>query len=473
MRIGVSRRAVFIEEMEDGFRVMVSHEKLPAREPFLLSTYKGMTIEEILANTGIEKENIYYVMSPGGYFRTRIHFPFTDPQKIEGVIGYEVRDSLPVQDPDCVTDFYLVGNEAQAFSVERARIRSLLESFGGYRENLRAVIPKDVALFHGMQALIEDDGYILLHIESRSIYIQYIEEGRIVNGRLVEFHIYNEEITGERLRQYLFPHLIMCGKLSGNPFVWINRASDENKELYETTESLLEELSLPFSPVRLKNIARYYPGIKTFDYSALPLFGAVQETCSTPRMQINLLKNEFKPRAKGYVSVREFTVVGVLLICLFALGTTSLIFDIGFRKQQVSTLRRQIEGIGRNLFGSTVVDETDARKRVSEVREKIKVLEESTDRHLSGLKLLKELSLYFPGDVVIEYTDMTIERDHIKLSGNVRSFSDIDKIREDLMMSDYFKAVEVTNTGTTGSTGGFTVTFVLDITVAQEQPGGI
>jgi len=472
MRIGVSRRAVFVEETEDGFRVMVSYEKLPAREPFQLVTYSGMTIEEILASMGIEKESVYYVLSPAHYFRSRMHFPFTDLQKIEGVIGYEIRDFLPVQNPDCVTDFYLVGNEAQAFSVEKGRIRSLFESFGRYRENLRAVIPEDVALYHGMQALIEADGYMLLQIAKRSVYIQYVEECRIVDGSLIEFHE-DEEITDKRLRQNLPPHLIMCAKLSGKPFVWISRTSTENEELYEITEDLLEELNVSFSPVRVKNIGRYYPGIKNFDYSALSLFGAVQETCSAPREQVNLLKNEFKPRAKGYVSVREFMVVGILLICLFALGTVSLIFDIGFRKQQVSALKKQIEEIGRSTFGSTVVDETDARKRVSEVMDKIKLLEESTDRHLSSLKLLKELSLYFPGDVVIEYTDMIIEKDHIKLAGNVRSFSDIDKIREDLMMSDYFKDVEVTNTGTTGSTGGFTVTFALDITVAQEHQGGI
>ncbi len=462
---------MFIEEADDGSRAMISPEKLPSREPFLLNTYSGMTIEEILADAGIEKESVYYIISPERYFRSRIHFPFTDRQKIDGVIDYEVRDSLPLQDTDCVTDFYLVGNEAQAFSVEREKMRALLQSFGRYRENLRAVIPRDVALFFGMHAFIEEDGYILLQLENRSVYIQYVVERRIVNGRLVSFGE-DAEITIDGLRQRVLPHLIMCAKLSGNPFVWVNRTSSANEKLCEQTEGLLEELNIPFSPVRVKNIDNYYPDIKSFDHCALSLFGAVR-AASSPLMQVNLLKNEFKPRAKGYVSVREFTLVGVLLIFLFALGTVSLIFDIGFRKQQVAALKGRIEEIGKNTFGSAVADETDARKRVSEVQERVKVLEESTDRHLSSLKLLKELSLYFPGDVVIEYTDIIIEREHIKLSGNVRSFSDIDKITEDLVMSDYFTAVEVTNTGTTGSTGGFTVTFALDITVSQEQMGGL
>jgi len=470
-RIGGSRRAVFIEEAFDGFRVMISPEKLPASEGFLLNTVSGMTVEEVLADAGVEKENVHFVISPVHYFRSRMHFPFTDQQKIEGVIGYEVRDSLPSQDMDYITDFYLVGNEAQAFSVEREKMRALLYSFGRYRENLRAVIPQDVALFLGMHTLIEEDGYFLLQLENRSVYIQYVVDQKIINGLLVAFDG-DEEITDDGLKRRILPQLLMCSKLSGNRFVWMNRASNANEELCDKIEGLLEELNITFNQVGVKNIGNYYPDIKSFDYSALPLLGAVRGI-SLPLLQVNLLKNEFKPRAKGYVSVREFTLAGVLLICLFVLGTASLVFDISFRKQQVAALRGRIEELGKNTFGSAVVDETDARKRVSKVRERITVLEESTDRHLSSLKLLKELSLYFPGDVVIEYTDIIIDREHIKLSGNVRSFSDIDKIREDLVMSDYFKSVEVTNTGTTGSTGGFTVTFVLDITVAQEPMGGI
>jgi hypothetical protein len=72
----------------------------------------------------------------------------------------------------------------------------------------------------------------------------------------------------------------------------------------------------------------------------------------------------------------------------------------------------------------------------------------------------------------MEYSDLIIERDRIKFSGRARTFSDIDRIRQELLLSEYFTDVRVSNTGTTGSTEGFTVTFVFDIDVVEELSSG-
>jgi hypothetical protein len=70
--------------------------------------------------------------------------------------------------------------------------------------------------------------------------------------------------------------------------------------------------------------------------------------------------------------------------------------------------------------------------------------------------------------VDVEYTDIIVERDHIKFYGKTKTFSDIDKIKESLSLSEYFSKIEVSNTATTGSTEGFSVTFVFDIDVIEE-----
>jgi hypothetical protein len=175
---------------------------------------------------------------------------------------------------------------------------------------------------------------------------------------------------------------------------------------------------------------------------------------------------------KGYVSVREFSIVGGLLLILLFLATSGLVVDIRMRKRQISLLRERMRALSSEVYDDPAVSLEQSKDRVREIEDTLVFLKSRTDARFSSLQLLKEISLYMPGDVVMEYSDLIIERDHIKFSGKARTFSDIDRIRKELLLSEYFSDVSVTNTGTTGSTEGFTVTFVFDIDVVEELQGG-
>jgi hypothetical protein len=175
---------------------------------------------------------------------------------------------------------------------------------------------------------------------------------------------------------------------------------------------------------------------------------------------------------KGYVSVKEFSIVGGLLLVLLILATTGLMIDIRTRKSQIDALRERVRTLSSDVYGDPMVTLEEAKNMVGEMEGRLDLLNTQTDTRFSSLQLLKEVSLYIPGDVVMEYSDLIIERDHVKFSGKARTFSDIDRIRQELLLSEYFSDVEVSNTGTTGSTAGFTVTFVIDIDVVEELPFG-
>ena len=110
----------------------------------------------------------------------------------------------------------------------------------------------------------------------------------------------------------------------------------------------------------------------------------------------------------------------------------------------------------------------DSEQLLADIRTRIVNMEKSIDKKYSGVELLREISTYLPGDIVVEYTDIVIEKDRVKFAGKVRTFSDIDRMQEALLLSEYISEVKVSNTGTTGSTGGFAVTFVFDIKVRTE-----
>ena len=77
MRIGTAKRAAFLYIREGTLWLLRSSEKLPLKEGLEVYRGEGQNMEEMLSEIGIEKENLYYLLSPGLYFRNRITLPFT------------------------------------------------------------------------------------------------------------------------------------------------------------------------------------------------------------------------------------------------------------------------------------------------------------------------------------------------------------------------------------------------------------
>ena len=484
VRIGAAKKSVFLCREKDSFWLLRASGKLPLKEGLEVSRIDGDSVEEVLSETGVEKESIYYLLPPGLYFRNRITLPFTDTQKIEGIIRYEVKEYLPNPDGDYLTDFYSADAEVCSFTTEREQIRSFYEALGRFRDNLRAVIPLDTALLNAMGSLVDDESYVLMDIGPSAIYIQYVDGLKIVAAvRVVNEGNGDTESSRELFVRELQSQLIMVLKTAHRSFVYLNVRSDA-AEGGELVRNLLKEMDVSYQDVpyfsyerSMRVNARVNARGSGRDSGAviaadlLPLMGMVREQ-GGEGARVNLLKDEFRPRMKGYVSVREFSIVGGLLLVLLILATSGLVLDIHMRKRQISLLRERMRALSSEVYDDPAVSLEQSKDKVREIEEALVSLKSKTDARFSSLQLLKELSLYIPGDVVMEYSDLIIERDHIKFSGKARTFSDIDRIRKELLLSEYFSDVNVTNTGTTGSTEGFTVTFVFDIDVVEELQGG-
>jgi hypothetical protein len=473
VKIGVSRRAVFAELRDEALNLLLSPEKLPLREELRLECRDGESLQEVLAGLGVEKENLYCVLPQGACFRNRITLPFSDRQKIDGVIRYEVLEYLPDPEGEYLTDFYNVENEVYTFSTPKERIESLLGSLGSFRENLRSVLPYETALMYAMHALVDDDTYMVLDMGRKSVYVQAVEGMHIRLGALFKT---GQGDSGpeqsDAIARELRPQLIMALKSVRPHFVYLNTRG-EGAHLGEMIQDLLREQDVSFQEVPHYKIEREMRGSDGHDAAdALIAFGALQETNGQPSARVSLLRDEFKPRMKGYVSVREFSIAGALLLALLILSTIGLTLGQQSSKNQVAALRRRVQSLSSEVYGDPAVSVDQAKARVGQVEDQLSALRSSTDRRFSSLQLLRELSFYIPTDIVVEYSDIIIERDRIKFSGKARTFSDIDRLREQLLLSEYFSDVRVSNTGTTGSTQGFTVTFVFDIDVVEELSFG-
>jgi len=468
IRIGFSKRVVLVERLVRGVQLLRVEEKLPLKEGVRTRRFHDGSLEDIFESEGVTKEDIYYIIPPDQYYRSTLHFPFSERQKIEAVVKYEVSDYLPADGSECLTDFYLFGegvsstkSEVLAFTVEKEKIRMILEEFGRFRENLKAVVPLDIALFFSIRATLKAESFILLDLQDDAVYIQATEGGVLKNAGFI--------VNTKRYEGALRSQLLMLAKTLQNPVVYTNMRRTVDEELREMTVGVLEEAGLAYRNVPSGGFDRVAPDSKEVDVQdSIAFFGLLRSLNEQKLKSVNLLREEFKPKMKGYVSIKEFTILGILLLLLLSFSTANLMFDLNFKKDQISSLKSTLDQISMKYFNKPGVSGEETNQLLGDVQNRIKRIQNATDRRLSCTQILKEFTSSLPVDVDVEYTDIIVERNHIKFLGKTETFSDIDRIKESLVMSDLFSSVEVSNTGTTGSTEGFAVTFIFDIDVVEE-----
>ena len=468
IRIGLGRRSVFVENLGKNTVILLTDERLPMKEGARIEKYVHEPLEEILKNEGITKENIYYIIPPSLYYRNILHFPFNDNQKIEGVVKYEVKDYLPFQDIDCVTDFLPLGREAAgqkilSFSAEKSEIENILWSFGQYRENLKALVPYDIAVFHNVISTVEKKTFIVFDIQSDSAYIQFVKDG-MVNSMVWIFRYRDEQY-----KESLLSQLLMFLRESEFPPVYMNIRGSAGEDFRRLNKEVFEEMNLSYRAFPVRGYSDFISDDLAIELSEIfSLFGALKGLNQTSFQRVNLLKEEFKPRLRGYVSLKDFVALGAILLVLVVISVSNLFMDIRIKKKQVNELKKSISELSTRIFDKPQLREREAEQLLSDIKKRVGSIEGSINRRYSGVELLREISSYLPGDIVIEYTDLIFERERIKFAGKAQTFSDIDRIKESLLLSEYFSEVRVSNTGTTGSTGGFAVTFMFDIKVNME-----
>jgi len=472
--IGFWKKAVIVERTGGLWNLLRAEEKLPLGEKAILKHYDGgETLETILEKEAIVKENVYYIIPPTIYYRNIIHFPFTDRQRIERVISYEVRDYLPSEEIDSLTDFYLQPalnyrkngwSEVAAFTVEKGEVENILLSAGKFRENIKAIIPYDIAMLSTVNFLVERRNALIIDIQKSGVYLQYVRDSLVRDGFLILVS------KGNQFEDILKSRIVMMLKAYEYPPVFINTRKSAGSELSGLLVDLLNSMDVQPRPLPIQQLEKELGKGKELERSEMvAVYGALRMVNAPFPSRVNLLKGEFKPHFRGYLRVRDFVVLFSLLTLLLAISITNLFLDTGTKKAQIDQLKMGIAEVSQRAFGKPTIELEEAADSVKELDKKISLVKSATDRNYSAIVLFEELTMALPSDVVMEYTDLVIEQDHIMLAGKTRTFSDIDRIKEGLKRSEYFSGVEVSNTGTTGSTEGFMVSFLFDIDFLRER----
>lgn len=487
---------------------MSAADRLPLKPDASLSLHSTAPFEEVLKSEGVTKENIFCIIPPSYYYKNTLVFPFSERQKIESTIKFEVQDSLPVSGAEFFTDFLVfdahqaagraadpaeyraakgpVGSKVFSFTAPKSAVVALLDSFGSFRDNLKGIIPYDAALFFSAASVIDATAFLCMDIQNDTACIQFIL------GSSIEHSVFLRRASDEQYRQSLSSHLMLLIKSAGNPPLFLNTRSTANDSFRILNEEVLKGLDLtarnfPSRELGGASVRGVSAGVSSYGRTAGPaagsnlgptdmiaLIGALLLAGQPQSRKVNLLKEEFRARPRGYIRIKDFVTLAVLLLMLLAVSLSNLFIELGSMRRRNGELKKALSALSTKVFQRPDVQIKEAQSGLENMRKGIRQIEASIDRRSSGVEILRELSSYLPNDVVLDFTDIIIEKEHIKFTGKARTFADIDRIKEALSTSEYFSEVAVSNTGTTGSTEGFAVTFLFDIRVkppAEEAKG--
>lgn len=498
LRIGIGARSLFVEITEKDILVLGAPDRLPFKTDVSLAFYSGTprdsTYEGILRAEGVTRESVYCIVPPSLYYQNTLVFPFSERQKIESTIKFEVEEQLPLSEGEYLTDFLVLGdggggsgggvqktgaNEygVLSFTASKETVRRLLGALGGFRENLKGVIPLGAALLFSARSVIDAPEFFCMDIQNDFVCVQHIR------GFGVEHTLSVRRAGDERFSQSLSSGLLLLLKNAGGqpgdgPPLFLNTRSTAADDFRLLNEEVLK--GLDFIPRNFPSQDFLGTGVRHTSRRGetegalsppdlIAIIGGLLVQAQPPSRKVNLLKEEFKARPSGYIRIKDFMTIGVLLLLLLVVSLSNLFMELGSAKRENGELKKAISALSLKAFQKPNVQPEDALAELESMRKTVRGIETNIDRKSSGVELLRELSSFLPHDVTLEFTDIVIERERIRFAGKARTFADIDRIKEALSASEYFSEVTVTNTGTTGSTEGFAVSFLFDIKV--KAPG--
>jgi general secretion pathway protein L len=158
----------------------------------------------------------------------------------------------------------------------------------------------------------------------------------------------------------------------------------------------------------------------------------------------NLRKGEFELKKNYLGPVNEIRRAIILLGVLFIFILVNMGVDYHFLNKRYEAGEQKITGVFRQAFPEV----TNVRFPVLQMKQKIKELESSSGLLPGGmasnrkaLDVLRDISQRIPASLDINVSNMVIDREKVRISGNTDTFSTVDDLKNSLEPSDYFKGV--------------------------------
>lgn len=165
-------------------------------------------------------------------------------------------------------------------------------------------------------------------------------------------------------------------------------------------------------------------------------------------IQLNLRKEEFTPPGQDREFKNRAAFIAIPLIILALLFVFNAYQKIQMKEERYKVLRNQIRSVFTQTFPdiNNIVSEIDQLKaKLKEEQAKATAYGGSIGAQLSALDLLRELSSRISKDTKVDVSELIVDQDAVRLSGETDSFDSVDNLKKGLERSPYFKEVKINN----------------------------
>ena len=200
---------------------------------------------------------------------------------------------------------------------------------------------------------------------------------------------------------------------------------------------------------------------------AVPL-GLVLGGKKDRRSRFNLRQEELSYQKK-YSQFKEMAaVLTVLAIMTVSLLTINIHYKTTVQQKKLNQINQEIFRIYKEIFpGAKAVHNEllQARKAMDAEKERYRIYKMFAHKSLTHLEILKDLSIQTPDEIKVEFIDLTIDKNQVKIKGIADSFEAIDRLKNRLQKTRQYAQTVVESAKVKGAENK--VDFRLNITVSD------
>ncbi|MBI5016578.1 MAG: pilus assembly protein PilM [Deltaproteobacteria bacterium] len=403
-------------------------------------------------------------------FYREVELPFGDLRRLTLAAPLEAEESLPLPLEELVCDVYPLERSARHSRVLVAaaptgrvgRLLTALRPLG----LIPQIVDVEALALATVARLSLPPGETALILDASTHLAQVVV---VRDGLAWSFHAFSARTGDPELVQEVrsvLEGIVATGTQPTHLYLSGTAASTLDEEAW-SQDLGLPVRRLPFPRAGVQTSAR--AGL-TWPQWAIPLGLALRGARAKGASPVNLLKGPFAPPRAAAPWRQTAVAAGLYAAVLVALWGATAWTEASNRREHLRALDAAI----RQTFQAAVPEVRNVVSEVDQLRTKVTELE-TRDRNLTSLsneetspvRILRQLSASIPRDIDVEFRDLSIDPERVRIEGSTTSFRESERIKAAIIAADP-RFASVTSDAKDGAKPG-EVLFTLTINLAEKR----